>query len=942
MDKHTLVRIFACVLLCSMLCAAFAGCSKKNDGEPSETLPEATEAPTDNVVEEPAPEEDEDEIDYNHPANRRPVYTDFVELSRAAAAEGMVLLKNEDETLPLLYDQNVALFGNAVINLVDGASGSASVNNSDKVNLLRGMLRKEKEDKIKINEQMAVAYAEDSGYIPTLEELKEVRKTSDVAVYTVTRTASDGSDRDDSLGDYYLSLDEMSQIENLIEAGFEDIVVVLNVGGIIDTTRLLSYPQVKAILLAWIPGEYGGDAIADILVGDVTPSGKLTDTLAKKYKDYPSSNTFSQSRDYVEYKEDIFVGYRYFETFDPSYKKVNFEFGFGLSYTTFEYSNVSFDFDGDIMTVKCRITNTGDYWGKETVQLYFSAPQGELGKASKELCAFVKTRALYPGDSQTVTMTVDLNSLASYDDTGKIQKSAYILEEGDYEFFLGSSIRDAQTSGLGCMFTQNETVIVEQLSEQLPARLLTSRLLSDGSYEKVYSDYEIEELAAKSDWQTVEAPEEVVMFEDLEEKPELMASFLAQFDPLKLIRMVYTHATKVEGGMGTTEPDFIYGIPYINSADGTAGLRLSQDCTEYPIQTALACTWNTELIYKIGEAVAEEAKEKDVQIRLAPAVNIHRDPLCGANFEYFSEDPYLSGMMAAAMIKGSQENGVAVALKHLVGNEKETNRTKSDSRISERALREIYLEPFRIAIEEADPWMLMTSYNLINGVKASASYDLLTEIVRNEWGYEGVICSDNKDTTTLTQELLAGVDLKMPTADRNATLEDYNNGILTRSLLEEHAARVLELVLKTGKRVDGILSLDPNSSSVIKSTDFFSKSSGISVENCEDEGIDKNTAANDKDRYLSFYVNSKKDMEYDVTVRVASPDGIGGFDIYIDGTKVASFDNETQTEGWQVWADAPNTLKVSVPKGNHTMKIVFTESGLNFSKLTFLPATEVQ
>lgn len=933
MTKSILYRIVACALLFSMLCTALIGCSKKNGEDAEDVTVEETDEPLKDVI----VDEDEEEIDYNHPANRRVVYSDLVPLSRGAAAEGMVLLKNEEQILPLNYDKNVALFGNAVINLVDGASGSANVNNSNTVNLLEGMLKKQKEEKIMLNKQIANAYLENEGYVPTVEELYEARRTSDVVVYTITRPASDGADRDDVVGDYYLSVEEMQEIKNLITAGFDDIIVVLNVGCVIDTTRLLSFPQVKAILLAWLPGKYGGDAIADILVGDVTPSGKLTDTLARTYKAYPSYRTFSKDDSYVEYKEDIYVGYRYFETFDPTYKNVNFEFGFGLSYTTFEYSDVSCDIDGDIVTVKCKITNTGEYWGKETVQLYYSAPQGELGKPAKELCAFVKTRALYPGDWQTVTMTVDMKDLASYDDTGKIQKSAYVLEEGDYEFFIGSSIRNAGESGLGCIFTQDETVIVEQLSEQLPARLLKERLLSDGSYENVYAEYEIEELTAKSDLKTVEAPDEVIMFEDLEEHPELMESFLAQLESLKLIRLLYSHASVIEGGEGTTEYDFTYGIPYANIADGTAGLRLSQSCTEYPIQTALACTWNTKLLERVGEAVAEEAKEKGVQMWLAPAVNIHRDPLCGANFEYFSEDPYLSGVLAAAMITGSQEAGVAATLKHLVGNEKETNRKNSDSRMSERALREIYLEPFRLAIELADPWMLMTSYNMINGVKTSASYDLLNGIVRDEWGYEGVICTDRYDSTSLPNAILAGVDLTLPHADRNTALQAFEDGILTRALLEERAARVIELLLKTGKRIEEAVDLSSNGASILLSTDFVSKSAEIRIEDCADEGVDKNTAGNVKDLYLIYYVNSAADMEYEITVRVASPEALGAFDIYIDGNKAASFDNATQTEGWQAWADAPNTVKITIPKGNHTMKIVFTENGLNFSKLTFMP-----
>ena len=933
--KSLILKVISLLLLLSMLGAALVGCSKKQGEATEEPTEEATE-PT--VDKEPSQKEEIvfDEKDYNHPANRRQVYSDLVPLSRGAAAEGMVLLKNEDQVLPL-YDHNVALFGNAVMNLVDGVSGSANVNNSRKVNLLQGMLQKQKENKILVNEQMAVAYAQTENYVPTIEELREVRKTSDIAVFTVTRNSKDGADRDDVLGDYYLSVDEITALDNLIDAGFKDIVVVLNVGGVIDTTQLLSRPEVKAILLAWIPGEYGGDAVADILVGDVTPSGKLTDTFAGRYKDYPTYQTFSQNDQFVNYSEDVYVGYRYFETFDQSYKKVNFEFGFGLSYTTFEYTKVDFNIENDILTVKCEITNTGDYWGKETVQLYFSAPQGELGKPSKELCAFAKTQALYPGESQVLTMTVDINDLASYDDTGKVQKSAYVLEEGDYEFFLGSSIRHAGISGYGIMFTQDETVIVEQLTEKLPARMLKERLLSDGTYENIYKEYEIAELAAKTDWKSVEAPEEIVMFEDLEEHPELMASFLAQLSDEKLVRLIYAHSPKITGGEGTTEYDFTYGIPYANAADGTAGIRLSRVCTEYPIATALGCTWNAPLLEKIGAAIAEEAKACDVQMWLAPAVNIHRDPLCGANFEYYSEDPFLSGMMAAAMINGVQENGVAAALKHFVGNEKETNRMKSDSRMSERALREIYLEPFRIAIEESDPWMLMASYNLVNGVKTSASYDLLNGIVRKEWGYEGVICTDRYDSTTLPNALIAGVDLTLPHADRNTALQALADGILTRALIEEHAARVISLLLKTGKRIDGAVDLNSTGASVLKSVDFIAKSSGITVEDCADEGIDKNTGGNSKDQYLEFYVNSKKDLTYDVAVRVASVEGLGAFDIYIDGKKQASFDNSTVTGAWQVWADAEGGFKLTVPKGNHTMKIVFTENGLNFSKLTFTP-----
>ncbi|MBE6592475.1 MAG: carbohydrate-binding protein [Ruminococcaceae bacterium] len=935
MKKDLVFRIISCILLLSMLAATFVGCSKKKDETPKETQPEATEAPTEDVT-EPVEEEEEEELDLRHPANRRYEYSDTIPLSQAAAAEGMVLLKNEDEVLPLIYDENVALFGNAVMNLVDGAAGSANVNNSHTVSLLEGMLEKQAEEKISVNEQMAVAYAQIENYVPTLEELKEARKESNVAVYTVTRNSKDGSDRDDVLGDYYLSADEIKMIESIIEAGFDDVIVVVNSGGIIDTTKMLSYPEVKAILFAWLPGEYGGAAISDILVGDITPSGKLTDTLAKRYKDYPSYTTSSDKK-FTDYKEDIYVGYRYFETFDAGYKTVNFEFGFGLSYTEFEFSDAEFNFEGDILTVTCKITNTGKYTGKETAQLYFSAPQGELGKPAKELCAFAKTRTLRPGESQTIAMSVDINDFASYDDTGKVQKSAYVLEAGEYELYLGSSIRHAQQSGLGCMFTQDETVVVEQLSEQLPARLLKQRLLANGEYENIYREYEIEELTAKSEWKSVEAPADTVTLADVKDDASLMPAFVAQFTPLELVRMIYAHSAKVTGGEGTTEPMSKYGVPYINTADGTAGLRLSQSCTEYPVQTALGCTWNVELLEKVGKAIAKEAKEKQVHMWLAPAANIHRDPLGGANFEFFSEDPYLSGILASAIVKGVQKEGVAACVKHLVGNEKELNRQGNDSRMSERALREIYLRPFQITVEEADPWMMMTSYNLINGVKASASYSLLTEIVRNEWGYEGVICTDRKVNTHLINELLAGSDLKLPTGERDETVKAFEEGKLTRALLEEHAARVLELVIKTAEVKDETIEISGTANSVFKSVDFAQKSDGIAVEDCKDEGGTQNTGGNSKDQYLVYNLTVRRAMEYDVAVRVASPDGAGAFDFYIDNKKVASYDNSTATGDWQKWATAENKVRISLPAGIHTLKIVFTEDGLNFNTLTFTP-----
>ena len=429
-----------------------------------------------------------------------------IPLARRAASEGMVLLKNEDSALPLMPEDNVALIGDGVNNLYGGGTGSGSMKVAT-VNLLDGMKTKQGENKLTLNKELVSSYSRRYDYVPSYSDLKTASKVSDTAVYTICRLAGEGGDRSSTAGDYRLSVNEKTMLDNLVSVGFEKIIVVLNVGGVIDTTSLLAYPQVKAILLSWQPGQYAGDAIADVLVGDVNPSGKLVDTFAKKYSDYPSSKNFNVSTDHVDYTEDIFVGYRYFETFDPNYDTVNFEFGFGLSYTTFEYSDVSFGVGEDEISVSVKVTNTGGVSGKESVQLYFSAPQGKLGKPAKELCAFAKTDLLEPGTSQILTMTVDIEELSSYDDVGKVQRSAYVIEAGEYEFLLGSSVKNVTSVG---KYTVAENVITRQLSEQLPARLLNKRLLADGSYEDVFSDHEIEVLTSCSDRVCVEAPEEII------------------------------------------------------------------------------------------------------------------------------------------------------------------------------------------------------------------------------------------------------------------------------------------------------------------------------------------------------------------------------------------------------------------------------------------------
>jgi hypothetical protein len=301
-------------------------------------------------------------------------------------------------------------------------------------------------------------------------------------------------------------------------------------------------------------------------------------------------------------------------------------------------------------------------------------------------------------------------------------------------------------------------------------------------------------------------------------------------------------------------------------------------------------------------------------------------------------------MLASAIISSVQENGIGCAIKHLVGNEKETNVKRSDTRVSERALREIYLEPFRIAVKEANPWMIMTSYNLVNGVKTATNQELLVNIVRGEWKYDGVICTDNKNNTTLIDELIAGSDLKLPTGDRAATIKAVEEGKITRELLEEHAARVLNLVLKTGKStgIEKAVRISADAESSFKSVDFVSKSDGIQIEDCSDEGGTKNTSYNEKDQYLNYNLIVGATGEYDIVVRIASPEAAGAFDLYVDGKVAAKFVNDTKTADWQIWADSESVIRIKLDRGYHTLKILFTEDGLNFNTLTFTPVVPAE
>lgn len=778
---------------------------------------------------------------------------EHIELSRRAASEGMVLLKNEKKVLPLAEGTKVALFGKATIDYVKGGGGSGDVTVAYIRNLYEGMKLKEAEGKVSVFEDLAGFYKENvaqqyaQGAVPGMtvepavpEELVTKAKAfTDTAVVTFCRFSGEGWDRkaEPEQDGYQLAGDEKKQMElsqrifedgdfylthaekallDTVKDNFAKVIVVMNVGGMVDTNFFRDCDAISSVLMAWQGGIEGGLATADILCGDVNPSGKLNDTYAKELDDYPSTYNFHESAFYVDYTDDIYVGYRYFETIPGAAEKVSYPFGFGLSYTDFTIKVKDASVEDENVIIRVKVTNVGDRAGKEVVQIYYGAPQGKLGKPTKVLGAYKKTRLLQAGESQVMTLRFPAAQMASYDDLGKVCKSAYVLEAGDYRFYVGNNVRDAKE--LEFVYNVPELTVTEQLSEKAAPYKLAKRMLADGSYEElVQREYVEEEGLERQDKYSLEGmlPEvraqKAVSFFELHHnnKPDFidvadgrmtLDEFMEQLSVEDLINLLGGQPnTGVANtfGMGNL-PN--YGVPNVMTADGPAGLRIQPQCgvntTAWPCANLLACTWDDELVEEIGKAGAKEVKENNIGIWLTPAVNIHRSPLCGRNFEYYSEDPYLAGKMGAAMVRGIQSQHIGASVKHFAANNKETNRKDSDSRVSERALREIYLKQFEIIVKESDPYTIMSSYNIINGIHASEHKELLTDILRGEWGYRGMVTTDWWTFGEHYRETKAGNDIKMGNGYPERVKEAYEKGFISKEEIMICAKRILEMVLK--------------------------------------------------------------------------------------------------------------------------------------------------
>lgn len=795
-----------------------------------------------------------------------------IELSKKAAKEGMVLLKNENNVLPLSAGSKVALFGKGTFDYVKGGGGSGDVTVAYTRNLYEGLSLQK--DKISIFEELCDYYRKDieeqykNGNVPGMtiepnvpnELLQKAKAYTDTAIITICRYSGEGWDRKSVIdpnnkalwdyerkmteksaeifkdGDFCLSVKEKEMVD-AVKTNFKNVIVILNVGGMVDTSWFAYDPKIQSALLALQGGMEGGLATAELLVGDGNPSGKTVDTFARTLDDYPSTHNFHESRDYVDYTDDIYVGYRYFETIPGAAEKVVYPFGYGLSYTTFNVETVSAGIlqpshtansqsaphdavsHTNTLYVRVRVTNTGKRAGKEVVQVYAAKPQGKLGKPAKELVAFEKTRELLSGESQIMTLTWSINDMASYDDLGKIQKSAYVLEAGSYDIYVGTSVRDVQKADYS--YILDEDIITEQLSAKLVPTGLAKRMLSDGSFEELPQSEPVDTDASvvgnidPSLTEGVAPGQRAIPYfrfadgmvkngkYDIMDVVEGQISLDEFISELSVDDLIHLLGGQPNIGVANTfgignMPE--YGIPSVMTADGPAGVRINPEVgvctTAFPCSTLLACTWNPDIVEAIGHAGGKELKENNLGLWLTPAINIHRSPLCGRNFEYYSEDPFVTGKLAGAMVRGIQSNNVGATLKHFALNNKETNRKNSDSRVSERAAREIYLKAFEMIVKAENPWAVMSSYNIINGYRASENKDLLTGILRDEWGYTGMVTTDWWTCGEHYKETKAGNDLKMGNGYPKRVKEAYEKGAISRDEIEICVKRILNFILK--------------------------------------------------------------------------------------------------------------------------------------------------
>ena len=765
----------------------------------------------------------------------------YAALARQAVAEGCVLLENEGQALPLRDGERVAVFGRMAFHYYKSGLGSGGLVNTryvvgilDALKECEGIHLDEKLMGIYEDWIMENPYDEGQGWgrvpwcqkeMDVTEEMLDCARRDDVSLVVIGRTAGEDQDNNAKAGSYCLTETEEDMIRRVCEVS-ERTVVVLNVGNIIDMSWVEKY-RPQAVLYVWQGGQEGGNGVADVLTGKVCACGKLTDTIAADIKDYPSTENFGDPfKNY--YKEDIYVGYRYFETFAKD--KVLYPFGYGLSYTTFEMKAEVLKNTGDEITLSVTVSNTGEVRGKEVVQVYVKVPQGKLGNPARKLIGFAKTKELAPGEQEEVCIVIQKYDMASYDDSGVTgHKSCYVLEEGCYEIFVGSDVRSAVS--VGCY--EEEFRVIEELEEAYAPvekfQRMKAVLLPDGTYQAVTEEVPVrtvdpQERRANEMSETLDyTGDKGYKLVDVLDKKVSMEEFIAQIseeDLIAIFRGEGMCSPKVTAGTaaafgGVTDGLTALGIPVGCCSDGPSGIRM--DCGtkafSLPNGTSFGCTFNVELVGALYEMTGKELRLNKIDSLLGPGMNIHRNPLNGRNFEYISEDPILTGRICAAQVKAMAKSGIGSTIKHFCGNNQEVGRSTSDSVISERALREIYLKGFEIAVKEGGARSVMTTYGSVNGLWTAGSYDLCTTILRKEWGFDGIVMTDwwaksnyeghQAEAPVKAPMVAAQNDIYMVVSDAKANPENddveemLHAGKITLGELQRNAANILGFLLKS-------------------------------------------------------------------------------------------------------------------------------------------------
>ena len=776
--------------------------------------------------------------------------------ARQAAADGMVLLKNDNNALPISLDKEIALFGtcayrcfrlgwgsgdmmaqnisqineglknagyklntdveNVCLNYVDSLPDQRLMNRSWDVWTWR-------QDEIKLDDSIIVASS----------------KKSDIAVITLGRNSGEAFDLKDETGYFRLHNDEINLV-NVVSKHFKQTVLLLNTCGPLDL-REIDDCNIDAIIDVSLGGEMFGFAVADVISGKVTPNGKLTTTWAYKYDDYSTKEGITTME--VPYKEGIYVGYRYFDTFGITPR---YPFGYGLSYTEFSNEVTDIELIGQVVELTVKVTNTGKYNGREIIQCYLSSPQVKLEKAYQDLCAYAKTDLLKPNESCELLISFDLTEMASYDE----ERASFILEAGNYYVRVGNSSRNTK---IACAINVSEEIICDVVKNRCAKQKDFAELSNIGTTPYTYDGEKTEKTNAKIfnfDCKSVETivhnaienvpvkllekkSDSFVNLKDVIDGKATVEDVVAEFSNEELADIlngviyeganananVGSMAIKVRGAAGEMWSSEKYAIPVNACADGPAGVRLaifttpidtdtelSREVVAYPSGTCMANSWDLESARKFGECVRNDLEISDIEGWLAPGINIHRNPLNGRNFEYLSEDPIVAGKIGAYITIGVQYDdnaeptGKYTTVKHFACNNIEYERGVSDSQMSERALREIYLKGFKIAVEEGRPHAIMTAYNKINGTFASTNYDLLMGILRGEWDYEGIVMTDWNPCANPQEHVHACNDLIMPGRFRKQIVEGLENGNVKKEEAQLCATRLLKLILKTNYR----------------------------------------------------------------------------------------------------------------------------------------------